>query len=237
MALEIMDGRLLHDQSIAEQDVTLDNFNPDVFESPSAIPPQPQHVIYDCLHDAESLSWVHLWILLMRMPHPASQMLGNDIFQNLGIASPSRRKLFLSGIRQPEVDKVHPSVQNLATLWNFPRSSLLKGFTSPDRTNSMYAAVYGSLYVLCSRSSEMIGVPCLASVRPLGHLAAPPSMTQSHSQGPADDEDYVLPNDRGGSMESGVEKMQLGKRKRQEDTGSAVYVLVPTAPMKRGSFI
>jgi hypothetical protein len=176
---------------------------------------------------------VHLWILLSRIPHSPSQTLANGIFQNVGVAFPSRRRLFLNGIWEQELDKVHPTVQNLATLWNFARNALLKVFRSTlsdTRTDSMYAVVYTSLYVLCNRSSGMVGAPGLPSVQRLGHLTAPPSTPQSRSQGPADDEEYVPPNDESESRDLGMEKAHLGKRSQREDT---VYLVVPTAPMKK----
>ena len=207
MALEIMERRLLCDESTAVEDLTLDNMNSNVFKSRSALLPR-HHVAHDYLHDVESLCWVHLWTLLSRIPQSPSQMLANNIFQNSGSASPSRRELFLNGIRVPDLDNFHPATHDLAILWNSTHGTLLKVFrlTPNDRDNSMYAAVYLSLYVLCQQSSECQDAPNFPSARRLNHLMVPPFTPQNCSQCPADDEDYVPSKDESNSRDLGVEK-------------------------------
>lgn len=150
------------------------------------------------------------------------------------VASPSRRKLFLDGLEKQDLDKFHPAVHDLATLWNSARNTLLKVFRfAPDnRTDSMYAAVYLSLYALCQRSSEMVLAMDLTSVRQLGHLTAPPSTPRNRSRGPADDEDYVPSKDE---IERGVERTQLGKRTQLEDSKSSVFVLLPAKRKRSGT--
>jgi len=151
------------------------------------------------------------------------------------VASPSRRKLFLDGLEKQDLDKFHPAVHDLATLWNSARNTLLKVFRfAPDnRTDSMYAAVYLSLYALCQRSSEWGDAPNLRPIRRLGHLTVPPSTLKNSSRGPADDEDYVPSEDENESRDLGVGKTQLGKRSQLEDSGSPVFVLLP-AKKKQG---
>ena len=165
MALEIMDGRLLYDQHVKRPSLNLDNFNPNLFQSHSTL--RHRHdVMYNYLHDAESLCWVHLWILLSRIPHLPSQTLGNEIFQNARVPSPSRRRVFLDGFPKEEIGNVHPSVRHLVTMWDLTREELLDVFQSAlldDRTDSMYADVYVSLYVLCFEGSKAVGVPGLPS--------------------------------------------------------------------------
>jgi len=222
MALEIMDRRLLYDKPVPEQKLTLGNFNFNEFKS-QPLPPRP-HVTYNYLHDAESLCWVHLWILLSRIPHPPSQALANNIFQNAGVASPTRRILFLDGIGEQELNQVHPTVRGLVRLWGLPRGGLVRAFRStlPDkRTDAMYTDVYVSLYALCKWSSETVLALDLTSVRQVDHLTASPSTLRNCSRGPADDEGYVP------SEDEGVEKTRLGKRSQPEDSRSTAFVLLP----------
>jgi hypothetical protein len=229
MALEIMDRHSLYNEPKPKQKLTLREF------APRPRLPRP-HVTYNYLHDAESLCWVHLWILLSRIPHSPSQTLANDIFQNVGLASRTRRILFLDGLEQ-ELDLVHPAVRDLATFWDIPRGDLVRAFrsTPPDkRTDDMYADVYGSLYALCQGSSETVLAMDLTSVRQLGHLTAPPSMPRNRSRGPADDEDYVPSEGESESGDLGVEITQLGKRSQPEDSGSTVVVLLPAKKKRSG---
>ena len=168
------------------------SFNFNEFTS-QPLPPR-LHVTYNYLHDSESLCWVHLWILLSRIPYSPSQTLEDYIFRNVRVASSTRRNLFLDGIGEKELDQVHPTVRDLVKLWNLPRHGLVRAFRStlPDkRTDAIYADVYFSLYALYKWSSETVLALDLSSVRPLDHLTVPPSTPRNHSRGPSDDEDYV----------------------------------------------
>jgi hypothetical protein len=118
MALEIMECRLLCDENISGQNLTLDH-NPGVFESDNALS-HPHGVMHNYLHDADSLCWVHLWTLLSRIPHSPSQTLRNNTLDNTGIASTSRRRLFLNGLTAEEVNQFHPTVRNLAKIVELP---------------------------------------------------------------------------------------------------------------------
>lgn len=237
MASEIMDRQLLYEEPVDDQQL---DFNSNILDYQSSLTPV-RDVTYDYLHDAESFCWVHLWILLSRIPHSPSQALANSIFQNVGTTSAIRRKLFLGGIRKPEIDSVHHTIRELAQLWNFPRKALLKAFrsTPPDeRTDNTYTTVYKSLCVFCDLGLKIVDAPTLSPVRRLGYSTALPSRQQSRPRGTADDEDYVPPKDDSESRDQGAENAQPGKRSRQEDEASTFYVLVPTAPMKkkRGDF-
>ena len=108
----------------------------------------------------------------------SSQALANNIFRNVGVASLTRRILFLDGVGEQELEQVHPTVQVLVKLWDFARNGLVRAFRStlPDkRTDVMYVNVYVSLYTLCQLSSEATASD-LTSVQQLDHLTAPPSI-------------------------------------------------------------
>jgi hypothetical protein len=223
MALEIMDRRLLCNENPPRQSPRLRlESDPDTFKSRRSRRHRVAHIY---LHDAESLCWVYLWTLLSRIPHHPSQTLGSDIFNNTGIASTSRRRLFLDGLDAEEVEQFHPTVHNLAELWDSARAALLAALRRPldARPDCLYAEIYESLYTLFMWSSGNADVPDL-TVAHVSPPTAPPSALQCHSRGPADDENHVHSKDE--SKDLGVEAVQLGRR-------SAAYVLVPTVPMKK----
>lgn len=60
----------------------------------------PLPVIHNFQHDLESLWWIVLWIVTMRMNHPPSQKHARPIFQNSLIPSPARSAAFKHGLMQ-----------------------------------------------------------------------------------------------------------------------------------------
>jgi len=230
MALEIMDGFSLYHEFPAVKTYNANNFDSEAFEyheSQSTLASVHQ-VTYNYLHDAESLCWVYLWILLSRVPHPSSQTLANDVFQNAGDASTGRRNLWLGGVLEEQSELFHPTVRRFLTLWNISRQKLFEAFCSTrleDRTDGTYAVIYTQLYVLCRWGSETVDVPRLSSVRRLDPLTMPPLTPQSRLEGHADDEDYITESE----SSLGMENTQLGKRSME----SKVCVVIPRMPMKK----
>ena len=181
MALEIMDRRSMFYMPMHGQHRNVDTI--DVFDPPSLPAPNPP-IIYNYLHDVESLYWVHLWILLSRISHGPSLMLANEVFLNDGYPSGKRRTLFENGINEATF---HPDVQPLVRFLNGVPLALLDAYRYSrldDRHDSVYTDVYGTMHLLCHKSLQVKGLKLL----PLQRL--------SYS-----------------TVSETVEKMKLGKRR------------------------